>query len=941
MKNKFKLYFLSLILSLTYISPIYPTDQFNFDVTEIEIIEEGNKFIGKKRGVIRTDNNIKIEADEFIYDKSLNTLKLIGNILIDDIDQDLKIFSEEAMYFKNQEIFISKKASRFIKQDENIIIKADEFVYEKLSNTLKLIDNVIIEDINKNAKIFSSSVIYYKNKEIFVSEKNSRFVNDELSINSSKMKYNKILNILNAEGNVEINDKIKNYKVFTDEINYLRNTEHILTKGKTEAVIGSKYNFYSSDVELIRSEDVLSSKEKTKIVDKNSKLYEIDEFEYNIQSEILKAKNLFIVSNSSVPLGKSDNLKFADGIFDLKNDSFLAGQTEIQIKKDSFDNEENDPRLKGISSNSKNNITTVNKGVFTSCKKRDGKCPPWSIKAKKITHDKNKKQLIYDHAVLNVYDKPVMYFPKFFHPDPSVERQTGFLKPQLNNSEILGSSLYLPYFYVISESKDFTFKPTIFEGDMFMFQNEYRSENKNSSLVTDFSLTTGYKSSLSNNKNTISHIFTKYDLDLDLSNFQSSKMNFFLEKVSNDTYLKVFDTNLMETEIKPSNPNKLNTGMKLLLDHENYNFDMGLNIYENLQEEKSSDRYEYILPYYNFSRLIDIEKLGMLEFSSSGSNNLIETNNLETNVTNNINFKIIDNISYNYGFKNNLNIYFKNLNTVAKNNDKYKSSVQSELMNITEINTSLPLGKKNESFEHLIEPKISFRWNPGDMKDYKNTKRLINADNIFSINRLGISDSFEEGKSLTLGINYKRTALEDINKYFETKIATVYRDKKENFIPESSTINNKNSNIFGSITYNQSNNFSLDYSFTLDNDFNTFNKNSITSEFSYNSFKTSIKFIEQNNIVGNSNSLENYFEYKIDENNFLSFNTRRNRTINLTEYYDLLYEYKNDCLTAGFKYKKTYYEDRDLKPKEDLLLTVTFYPLTTYEQEIDQDLYRN
>ena len=941
MKNKFKLYFLSLILSLIYISPIYSTDQFNFDVTEIEIIEEGNKFIGKKRGLITTDNNIKIEADEFIYDKSLNTLKLIGNILINDLDKDLKIFSEEAIYYKNQEIFISKKASRFIKPDENIKIKANEFVYEKLSNTLKLIDNVIIEDLNKNATLFSSKAIYYKDKEIFVSESNSKFVNNELSISSKMMEYNKILNSLNANGNVRIDDKIKNYKLFTEEINYLRNTEHIFTIGKTEAVIGSKYNFKSSDVELLRAEDILSSEQKTKIVDKKSKLYEIDEFEYNIKSELLKAKNLFIISDNTVPSGSSDNLKFSNGFFDLKKDAFVAGQTEINLQKDSFDNEENDPRLTGVSSSSKNQVTTINKGIFTSCKKRDGKCPPWSIKAKKIIHDKNKKQLIYDHAVLNVYDKPVMYFPKFFHPDPSVERQTGFLKPQLNNSEILGSSLYLPYFYVISDSKDYTFKPTIFENDMYMFQNEYRSEQKNSSLIADFSLTTGYKSSLSNNKNSISHIFTKYDVDLDLSNFESSKMNFFLEKVSNDTYLKVFDTNLMETEIKPSNPNKLNTGMKLTLDHKNYNFDMGLNIYENLQEEKSSDRYEYVLPYYNFSRLIDVDSLGLLEFSSRGSNNLIETNNLETNVTNNINYKIIDNISNKYGFKNNFNIYFKNLNTVGKNNDKYKSSVQSELMNITEINTSLPLGKKDKGFEHIIEPKISFRWNPGDMKDYKSTKRLINADNVFSINRLGLSDSFEEGKSITLGINYKKTALEDINKYFETKISTVYRDKKENFIPESSTINNKNSNIFGSITYNQSENFSLDYNFTLDNDFNTFNKNSITSEFSYNSFKTSVKFIEENNIVGNTNSLENYFEYKIDENNFLSFNTRRNRTINLTEYYDLLYEYKNDCLTAGFKYKKTYYEDRDLKPKEDLLLTVTFYPLTTYEQEIDQDLYRN
>ena len=66
----------------------------------------------------------------------------------------------------------------------------------------------------------------------------------------------------------------------------------------------------------------------------------------------------------------------------------------------------------------------------------------------------------------------------------------------------------------------------------------------------------------------------------------------------------------------------------------------------------------------------------------------------------------------------------------------------------------------------------------------------------------------------------------------------------------------------------------------------------------------------------------------------LTFKTRRNRKINLTEYYDLVYEYKNDCLTAGIKYNKTYYQDRDLKPKEDLFFTITLFPLTTYEQKM-------
>ena len=87
--------------------------------------------------------------------------------------------------------------------------------------------------------------------------------------------------------------------------------------------------------------------------------------------------------------------------------------------------------------------------------------------------------------------------------------------------------------------------------------------------------------------------------------------------------------------------------------------------------------------------------------------------------------------------------------------------------------------------------------------------------------------------------------------------------------------------------------------------------------------------------MGDSNVFENTIIYNFDDNNFVSFNTRRNRKLNLTEYYDLVYEYKNDCLTAGIKYKKTYYEDRDLKPTENLMFTISFYPITSIEQSIN------
>ena len=82
--------------------------------------------------------------------------------------------------------------------------------------------------------------------------------------------------------------------------------------------------------------------------------------------------------------------------------------------------------------------------------------------------------MIYKNAILKIYDIPVLYFPKFFHPDPSVKRQSGLIKPVVNNSNVLGTSFMLPYFKVISESKDLTITPSWFDSDTEMATVEYR-----------------------------------------------------------------------------------------------------------------------------------------------------------------------------------------------------------------------------------------------------------------------------------------------------------------------------------------------------------------------------------------------------------------------------------------------------------------------------------
>ena len=938
MINKLLYIFLILILNIMISSSTYAAEVFNFDVTEVEIIEGGNKFLGKNGGTATSSDGTVIKANNFEYDKLKNILIAIGDVEIDDKKENIIITSQKITYFKNKEFIFSEGQSQAI--NEGIIIDADNFEYNKITNVIDANGDVKIDNRSKNYLIYTNKATYLKNEELFLTKGQSQAINEGIIIDADNFEYNKINNVINANGDVKIKDTINDYLILANDATYYKNLEKIITNGDTEAFIQSRYIINSKDVTYLHNEKILSSQHKSKIKDQNSQVYFAEKFNYSIDEEIIKGEKFLIITNYNLP--KSDKFFLEDGIINLKDKKFIAKDTKIKIHKDIFDNTENDPRIRGVSSKGDENITIVNKGVFTSCKKNDT-CPPWSIQSDIIKHDKIKKTLNYKNAVLKIYDFPVLYLPKFFHPDPSVKRQSGLLQPEINNSNVLGSSLTLPYFKVISENKDLTLTPIWFDTDTLMSSLEYRQENKNSNFLSDFAFVNNYQSYTTKKTNSLSHLFLKYNLDLSLENFNSSDLNISINKVSNDSYLNVFDQYITKSKLRPGNFNQLTNNAVLNLDHENYNFESGVISYENLQIKKQSDRYQYVLPYYTFDKNISQNYFdGNVSFGSSGNNVLNNTNKLETNIINNITYNSLDFIS-NFGFKNNFGINLKNLNSVGKKSTKYKSNMQSELISLYNMDVSLPLIKESKISKNLLTPKLSFRFNPSDMKNYSTTGRTIDANNAWAINRLGLSDTYESGRSLTLGLNYsneRKDKLNQINNYFEMKLATILRDKEEKFIPNNSTLNRKNSNLFGSVTNKFSENIEIGYNFSLDNDLNTLEYNNIDTTISINNIVTKFNFIEENGERGDSNIVGGSIAYNLDDENFFSFETRRNRKLNLTEFYDLVYEYKNDCLTAGIKYKKTYYSDGDLRPTENLLFTVTLFPLTTYEHDAG-DLLEN
>lgn len=111
------------------------------------------------------------------------------------------------------------------------------------------------------------------------------------------------------------------------------------------------------------------------------------------------------------------------------------------------------------------NVNELNYALFTPCPICDAegnpKEPSIAIQAEKVVQDESLRAVLYRNAVFKVGGVPVFYLPWFAHPDPTVERASGFLVPVPSYDEGRGFSLEVPYLQVVSPSEDWLISPQI------------------------------------------------------------------------------------------------------------------------------------------------------------------------------------------------------------------------------------------------------------------------------------------------------------------------------------------------------------------------------------------------------------------------------------------------------------------------------------------------
>ncbi len=767
----------------------------------------------------------------------------------------------------------------------------------------------------ENVQIEAKSITLDKDKVTTVFENQVVVRTKNEIIKSDYVKYNKDKGILILKKNIEAEDDKKNI-IYANYAEYYENTKVFKTLGETKIKTSDEYIIEGKDIIFDGKKFYISSNEKTIIKDEDENKIHLENFEYSTQNNIFKSLGLIEINDKN-----ENKYQFSQIYIDTKKKEILGTDIKAFINQKSFKfNEKNKPRVFANTIKLGKDKSTFSKSIFTICDYRENdKCPPWTIQSSKLLHDNKKKTIYYDNAVVKVYNIPIFYFPKLAHPDPTVDRRSGFLPPSLYDSKNLGIGVSVPYFFAIDEDKNLTLTSRLYGSENPLFFGEYHQAFKDASFLADFGFTDGYKNTSSSKKpGQKSHLFSKFVKNFKGKNNSDNSLSISVQDVSNDKYLKLYK---IKSNLVDHNIDTLESSINFTHETEDIFFGLNASIYETLKDTYE-DKYEFIFPEITLDKnLFNNDKYGNLDLQSNVKIHNYDTNKLTSFIVNDFDWTSREKF-FKSGINTKLLANIKNINYETKNVEPFKESGTSELYGALGLLSELKLLKKYDTSRHFLTPKVLFRVAPGSMRKESSGSRLepINA---FSINRLDNQNNFETGVSGTLGFDYK---IKGADKDFDFSVAQIINEKENQKMSDKSSLNEKLSDLVGSASLDLNKNFKINYNFALDQNYNDFNYNEIGTNFNIGSINLDINFLQEKKHVGNQEYFKTKLDYKNDENGLLSFETKRNLITNSAEFYNLSYEYINDCLRAGLVYRREFYNDSELEPENSLMFKITLTP---------------
>ena len=246
-------------------------------------------------------------------------------------------------------------------------------------------------------------------------------------------------------------------------------------------------------------------------------LIKAEKIEYDLKSETIKTTGKTEISNQS-----GQKMTLTDSYL-TKNGKDLSGNDiEIWLGDHVYLESDNITR--------DGDITIARDATFTACKNCDSYGEAWEITSKKVRHNLDSRMLAFYNMIFWAYDFPILWLPYFDMPDPGVKHKTGFLTPNLESTNNMGTQINIPFYTYISDTHDATITLSYLTKENPLFQLEHRLNGSHSEFRT--------RGSFTHNREGENrwHIFNDDIIELG----ENARATIFLERASDKTYLQKY-----------------------------------------------------------------------------------------------------------------------------------------------------------------------------------------------------------------------------------------------------------------------------------------------------------------------------------------------------------------------------------------------------------------
>lgn len=586
--------------------------------------------------------------------------------------------------------------------------------------------------------------------------------------------------------------------------------------------------------------------------------------------------------------------------------------------------------------------TTMERAVYSPCKvcaaEGGDKQPLWQIKAVKVVHDKEKRRLYYDDAVLEILGIPVLWTPKFSHPDPTVDKASGILPLDIQTTKNLGFYAAVPYYHVFNDSIDATVTPIITSKEGLILGGEYRQHIGYGKFQFGGSITRtdgrDANNLITGDKEFRGHI-TSEGVFEHSKNWRST---YQLNWASDDTYLQRYDISFADTLVSEY---KLEGFFgRSYISARTVGF-------QGLRVEDISGETAYALPLIDAEYISKFKPLGGTIRLRGNALSLLRTEGQDTqrvSVSANWQRRWISPKGFVLDADALLRSDLYHINDVELQDEAAfggtfgGTASGSEWRNLARFTGTVtwPLVKFTKNASHTIEPILELtvsprRGTPDDIVNEDSRAFELNDLNLFSPERASGFDIWEEGSRFTYGMRWK---FEQGDLQTDVLIGQTWRIDSTSVVLENGAgLEGEFSDIVGRTTVSYKNWVDLEHRYRLDEQSFAFLRNEIDVVFGDDSKNLRVGYFKLDRGLSFTNR-EDREEirasgfYKVAENwkLFGTFSRRLEGAVknevpeeqgNIE--YSVGIAYQNECIEVGITLRETYTRDRDIEPGTSIL----------------------